>query len=89
MSVSSSVCVWIINGVMKSEFPQNKGEIEHKNVTRETVLLFVASLHHHAAARRVFVVVDSHFVGFFFVFFFVRSKEQETGEFIFYFLVLV
>ena len=84
MSVSSSVCVWIINGVM-SEFPQNKG----KNVTRETVLLFVASLHHHAAARRVFVVVDSHFVGFFFVFFFVRSKEQETGEFIFYFLVLV
>ena len=53
---------------MKSEFPQNKGEIEHKNVTRETVLLFVASLHHHAAApRRVFVVVDSHFVGFSFV----------------------
>ena len=85
MSVSSSVCVWIINGVMKSEFPQNKG----KNVTRETVLLFVASLHHHAAAKRVFVVVDSHFVSFFFVFFFVRSKEQETGEFIFYFLVLV
>ena len=26
MSVSSSVCVWIINGVMKSEFPQNKGK---------------------------------------------------------------
>jgi len=53
---------------MKSEFPQNKG----KNVTRETVLLFVASLHHHhAAAKRVFVVVDSHFVSFSFVFFFV------------------
>jgi hypothetical protein len=51
----------------KSEFPQNKG----KNVTRETVLLFVASLHHHAAAKRVFVVVDSHFVSFSFVFFFV------------------
>jgi hypothetical protein len=72
---------------MKSEFPQNKG----KNVTRETVLLLVPSLHHHhaAAPRRVFVVVDSHFVSFSFVFFFVRSKEQETGEFIFYFVVLV
>ena len=86
MSVSSSVCVWIINGVMKSEFPQNKG----KNVTRETVLLFVASLHHHhAAAKRVFVVVDSRFVSVSFVLFVVRSTEQEAGAFIFYFLVLV
>ena len=70
-------------------FPRSVREIEHKNVTRETVLLFVVSVYHHAAARRVFVVVDSHCVGFSFVFFFVRSKEQTTGEFIFYFVVLV